>query len=129
MLQLDITQPNLELLLEQPPAEAAPWTPTIEPQNVYWRSSTRSVICKWWDSKKPKFRSKSMHVEVNSDMDAAAKHGAVSIAAFELQRFYDDHHNQANNMPDVKRVRGADDESDETGPVRKGSRTDCTETE
>ena len=30
-LQIEITQPNLDLLLEEPPAEAAPWTPTIEP--------------------------------------------------------------------------------------------------
>ena len=32
VLQIEITQPNLDLLLEEPPAEAAPWTPTIEPR-------------------------------------------------------------------------------------------------
>ena len=32
-LQIEITQPNLDLLLEEPPAEPAPWTPTIEADN------------------------------------------------------------------------------------------------
>ena len=74
-----------------------------------------------------------MHVEVSSDMDAAAKHGAVSSAAFELQGFFDNHHNQANDMPDFKRGRGSDDEnSAETAQcetVRKASKTACTETD
>ena len=51
-LQIEITQSNLDLLLEEPPAEPAPWTPTIEPMNVYWIASRKMVQCKWWDSKK-----------------------------------------------------------------------------
>ena len=31
-LHIEIRQANLDLLLEEPPAEAAPWTPTIEPR-------------------------------------------------------------------------------------------------
>ena len=91
------------------------------------------VQCKWWDSKKLKYRIKSMHVEISSDMDAAAKLGAVNSAAFELRDFFGNHHNQANDMPDFKRGRGSDDEySAETAPcdpVRKASKTACAETD
>ena len=31
-LHIEIKQANLDMLLEEPPAEAAPWTPTIEPR-------------------------------------------------------------------------------------------------
>ena len=40
-LQIEITQPNLDLLLEEPPAEAAPWTPTIEQRD---HSDTASKV-------------------------------------------------------------------------------------
>ena len=36
VLQIEITQPNLDLLLEEPPAEPALWRPEIEQQDVYW---------------------------------------------------------------------------------------------
>ena len=87
-LQIEITQPNLDLLLEEPPAEAAPWTPTIEPPDeVYWLlkfSSDRA----------------SMLVEFSSDMDDEAKRDAINSAAAELQAFY-------ANPPILKTVKQA----------------------
>jgi hypothetical protein len=75
-LHIEIRQANLDLLLEEPPAEAAPWTPTIEPPDeVYWLlkfSSDRA----------------SMLVEFSSDMDDDAKRDAINSAAAELQAFY-----------------------------------------
>ena len=66
VLFMEITQLNLDLLLEEPPAVPAPFTPTIRPENVYWIASRSMVQCKWWDSKKSKKRFKSMQVEFTS---------------------------------------------------------------
>ena len=84
VLQIEITQPNLDLLLEEPPAEPAPFTPTIGPENVYWIASRSMVQCKWWDSKKSKKRFKSILVEFTSDMEEEAKLDAINSAAAEL---------------------------------------------
>ena len=59
VLQIEITQSNLDLLLEEPPAEPAPWKPEIEQQDVYWVESRNHVRCTYWDSKKLKRRYKS----------------------------------------------------------------------
>jgi hypothetical protein len=129
VLQIEITQPSLDLLLEQPPAESAPWTPTIENENVYWLASRNMVRCYWWDSKKSRRRFKSIGVEFSSDMDDEAKRAAVTIAAAELQAFYDNNHNLQNNMPGPKQDPESDDggsaESAHDGePVQKASKTD-----
>ena len=66
VLQLEITQPNLDLLLDEPPAEPAPWIPTLDHANVYWIGSRNQVRCYWYDSDKMKSRIKSMGVELGA---------------------------------------------------------------
>ena len=74
MLQIELTQLNLDLLLEEPPAEPSPWrNPWIEADSeVKWR------IRFWSDHA-------SMHVEFTSDMDTEAKRDAITGAFAELQ--------------------------------------------
>ena len=126
VLQIELTQPNLDLLLEDPPAESAPWAPTLKHENVYWIASRSMVRCTWWDSKRLKKRIKSKSAEFSSDMDNDDKLDAVLSAADELQEFYDTHNNLQNNMP------AASEESDDGGsaesahgePVQKALKTD-----
>ena len=44
-LQIEITESNLDLLLEEPPAAPAPFKPEIEQQDVIWIKSRNSVRC------------------------------------------------------------------------------------
>jgi len=130
ILQIELTQSNLDLLLEKPPAAAAPFKPEIEQQDVFWVKSRNSVRCTYWDSEALKRKYKSLRVEFWSDMDNEAKLDAVSSAAMELQEFFDAHHNQEGNMPEPKRGRGSSDEDRDCGePVPKDSRTEAADTE
>ena len=71
-----------------------------------------------------------MRVGFPSDMDDEAKQGEVRHVAVEVQEFFDDHHNQGNNMPKSKRGRGSiDEESDRGEPVQKDSRTEAADIE
>ena len=122
---MEIAQPNLDLLLEEPPAEPAPWTPTIEQENVYWLASRKMVQCRWWDSKHSKRRVKSKNPELSSDMDDEAKCDAVNSAVAELQEFYDNRHNLENNMPGQHEADdGVSAESATGEPVHKSSKTE-----
>ena len=126
MLQLEITLPSLELLLNQPPAESAEWTPKIESADAYWRSSTNAVNCKDWDSRASKYRSKTIAVDVGSEVDDEAKQDLVNRAKDELEEYYVSHHNRDGNMP------GSDDMTSEAGggdSVRKAMKTGGEETE
>jgi hypothetical protein len=136
VLKLEITKPNLDLLLEQPPAEAAPWTPTIDTANVQWRSSTNTAYCWYWDSKRSKRRYKYKSVDFGPDMDGEAKLDAVRDVADELQTFYDNHHNKGDNMPETtpsKRDRESDGEvstgTTRSVSVRKAAKPACAKTE
>ena len=135
VLKLEITKTNLDLLLEQPSAATAPWTPTIEQPDVCWRNYTKSVYCRYWDNKKSTQRLKSMSVEMSSDMDHEDKLVAVSRAACEVQKFYDSHHNQTGNMPRKRDRESDDDEEDDdlsaarSESVRKAAKPACAETE
>ena len=87
VLQIEITQPNLDLLLEEPPAEPAPWTPTIEADNhVYSVLKFSSDIA-------------SVLVGFTSDMDDDAKRDAVKSAIAEFQEFEYGPHTLENIMP------------------------------
>ena len=129
VLQLEITQPNLDLLLDEPPAEPAPWIPALDHDNVYWIPSRNQVRCYYWDSNKSKTRIKSMGVELGRVMDDAAKLAATRTKADELQRFYDSHNNRGDNLP-IEGDPESDDRSDASEPasnaepVQKAARTD-----
>ena len=77
LLQIEITQPNLDLLLEELPAEAAPWTPTID---EFW-DPVNQVIEFSLDGA-------SVCVEFLRDMDDDAKRDAVRSAAADFQEQY-----------------------------------------
>ena len=130
VLQLEITQPNLDLLLDDPPAEPAPWMPNLDHGNVHWYPFRNQVRCYYWDSGKSKTRLKSKGVELGCFMDDAAKLAATRTAADELQRFYDAHDNRGNNLPDTEGDPDADDRSDASEsssneePPQKIARTD-----
>ena len=64
VLQIELTQPNLDLLLEEPTAGSAPWKPTLEHENVNWVASRNGVQCTWWDSKKQKQETQAYRREV-----------------------------------------------------------------
>ena len=137
VLKLEITKTNLDLLLEKPSAATPPWIPIIEQPNVFFRPSSNTVYCRYWDSYKVKSRVKSMKADFNSEMDHIEKRDIVNHAASEVQAFYESHHNRSGNMPvdcesEVrhKRDRDSDDEDDPvTAPVSKASRKTCAETE
>jgi len=126
VLQLEITQPNLDLLLSEPPAEPAPWIPTLDHANVHWVGSQNRVRCYYYDSIKLKARIKSMGVELGHDMPDAVKLAATRKVADELQQFYDNNHNRLNNLPEIECISTASFESssDESEPVQKAARTD-----
>ena len=128
VLKLEITNTNLDLLLEQPAALAA-WTPVIEQPDVIWRPSTTSVVARYWDSMKKKYRFKAMSVNF-TNMDDDEKRVAVNHAAREVQAFYDSHHNREDDMPQ-KRRRGDDDEESAapSDATRKAAKTGCENTE
>ena len=51
VLQIELKQPNLDLLMEYPPedpAESAPWLPMVP--NVQWIASREMLRCKWWNN-------------------------------------------------------------------------------
>ena len=106
VLKLEITKTNLDLLLEEPSADVAPWTPTIGQPDVRWRAHSNTVYCIYWDKRKSRKRLKSMCVDI-SQMTDEDKSDAVNNAAEEIQAFYEAHHNQPANMP-KKRGRKSD---------------------
>ena len=52
VLQIELTKENMDLLLEEPPAASAPFTPTISQTDVVWLSHRNHVRCTYWESKK-----------------------------------------------------------------------------
>ena len=117
VLQIELTEQNMDLLCEEPPAEPAPWTPCVRQPDVFWVAPRKHVRCNWWDSKRHKMRTKSKLVEFDSDMDNEQKQQVVTSAAAELQEFHEARHNLEDNMPDDS----AESAHDEL-PKRKASR-------
>ena len=53
VLQIELTNENMDLLLEDPPAASAPaFTPKISQPDVVWVGCRNHVRCTYWDSKK-----------------------------------------------------------------------------
>ena len=130
VLKLEITNTNLDLLLEQPAALAA-WTPVIEQPDVMWRPSTTSVCAMYWDSMKSKYRWKAMGVNI-TNMNDEEKRVAVNHAAVEVQPFYDSHHNREDDMPKKRRRSTGDEDEESAAPsdaTRKAAKTGCEETD
>ena len=90
------------MLLEEPPAEPAPFNPAAAVSagyaNVHWVTLRNAVRCTWWDSKKKKSTIASRLVEFEPDAGHDEKEAAVLAVAAGLQRFYDAHHKLEDNI-------------------------------
>ena len=126
VLHLEVTQFNLELLLEQPPAETAPWKPKIESPDVHWRTSTNSLFCKYWDSRAIKSRYKYIGVDVESEVSDEDKQHLVDFAKADLEEFFAKHHNRDGNMPGQDEVTSEADGHDPVPKRRKTSEEENT---
>ena len=69
-----------------------------------------------------------MQVDFVESMDPSGKQDAFRVAAFEVQKFFDDHHNRGNDMPEQSEDLGTDgdvsDPSIASEPRRKRMRTE-----
>ena len=99
VLQLELTNTNIDLLLEDPPAVPAPWLPSMSHPNVHWVAVRNHVRCKWWDSRRKKWRTESDHVKLEPHMSVEEKQSMVFRAAAALEQFFKVRHNVENNMP------------------------------
>ena len=99
-LQIELTQPNLDLLMEDPPAESVPWVSDVEHPNVQWIPCRNMFQCHWWDGR----RERHLGLEFNGDAEDADKCAIVNGAAGFLQRLYDNKREDAANWgnPDGK---------------------------
>ena len=98
MLQLEMTQVNLDLLLEEPRPEATPFTPTIDQPDVVWVKDRNHVRCTYWSSRTKKWRTASRPIDFDSDMDDDKKQELVDIGALALQRIFNANHNRAGDL-------------------------------
>ena len=99
-LQIELTQENMDLLLEEPPDEPAPFNPATAVSascpNVYWVTLRNAVRCTWYDSKKKKRTIASRNVEFQPDADNEEKLSVVMAVAKRLQRFYEARNHKDN---------------------------------
>ena len=104
-LQIELTQENMDLLLEDPPAVSAPFNPKYleDYPNVSWISARNHLRITWWDSKKKTWRIASHPValedHVGGEVSEEEKEGAVCQAAAFLQQQYEKNHNVEDNIP------------------------------
>ena len=90
MLQIELTQPNLDLLMEDPaevPAESAPWVSYVEHPHVQWIPCRNTLQCKWWDETKK--RERHVSLELSGGVDDEDKRDVVNGAASYFQQLYD----------------------------------------
>ena len=104
VLQIELSQTNLDLLLETPGPEPAPFTPIIEQPDVVWVKDRNHVRCRYWDSKANKWRTKSQSIKCDSDMDDCQKQAIVTREAIRLQPYVAaDHDGSAESAPQPSR--------------------------
>ena len=104
MLQTELSQDNLELLLEEPGPEPTPFTPIIERPDVVWVKDRNHVRCRYWDSKANQWRTKSQSIKFDSDMDDCQKQAIVTREAIRLQQYFAaDHDGTAASAPEPSR--------------------------
>jgi hypothetical protein len=104
VLQLELTQDNLDLLLEEPRPEETQFTPTISQPDVAWVKDRNYVRCRYWSSRVKKWKTRSRLIDFDSDMDDDKKQELVDIGAIALQRHFNANHNRAGNLECLRRV-------------------------
>ena len=99
-LQIELTQENIDLMLEAPPAVSAPLKINLSQYpNVYWIAARNHVRCNWWDSRRKIWRISSKSVEFEDQAGEEEKEAAILAAADSLQELYEANHNVEGNMP------------------------------
>ena len=90
VLKIELTDFNMQLLLEDPPAGSAPY-PQIDQGNLFWVPNQNKVRCYWRYSKEKQWRVKSSTVVFEPGMDEEQKDAAVASATKELEQFLQEH--------------------------------------
>ena len=123
MLQIELSQENLDLLLEAPRAEPTPpFTPNIEQRDVVWVKDRSHVRCTYWDPKTNRRRTKSQSIEFDSDCEESQKQEIVNREAEAMQQFFVANHDRAGKLS--CRDRSAESAIDE--PSRKAAKTEAS---
>ena len=117
VLQLELTQSNLDLLLEEPRVEATPFTPIIDQPDVVWVKDRNAVRCRFWSSQKRKWKTTSRPIDFDSDMDDDQKQDVVTSEAIALQQYFKANHDRAGDLSG---------ESARDEPRRKASKTEVS---
>ena len=90
VLSMELSQANLDLLLEDPPAKE--FKPTMSHENVMWVGTRMMVRCNYYDKATEKVKTKSIKVVFPDGADAGGKQQRVDEAAESCQEFYDSNH-------------------------------------
>ena len=97
-LQIELSEDNLDLLLEEPPAVSAPFIPNLaEFPHTFWLGSRKCVRTSYWDSRQGVWKVKSQTVDFQDDDAIEEKQAAVSAAASVLEEFFHRHHDTEGN--------------------------------
>ena len=97
-LQIELSEDNLDLLLEEPPAASAPFIPNLaEFPNTSWVVGRNCVRTSYWDSKQGRWKVESLVVDFEDDDTHEEKEAQVFAAASVLEDFFNRHHNTEGN--------------------------------
>ena len=119
VLQVEATQQNFDLLLEDPPDGSAKFTPTIQEDNVRWVPDRMQLRTKHWDSKKRKFTITSMNTEFEPHWGDVEKQEHVDKKARQLQEQFEEKHDTLNNMPRDESAESAPETDERPAKKRK----------
>ena len=119
-LQIELTEENMDLMLEAPPAESAPFNPNLAgfPQ-ARWVAKRGHVRCSYWDSKRQMIKMHSQKVEFGLDAAPEEKESLVHAAAAAVQEFYNTHHNLGDNCSGEPRGEGGEPRSEGEPPLKR----------
>ena len=125
VLAIELTEGNLDLLLEDPPAGSVPWAPEINEPDVIWLPRRRELRCQHYDRLKGRHSTKSMQVEFSHCLTDDVKQEACDKVARELQRFFEANDDAEGEMSTA--VESDDDGSNDSDePQRKRRRRSCS---
>ena len=98
VLQIELSQENLDLLLEEPRAAvSASFAPTISQPDVVWVNGRNHVRCTYWCKRQKRWRIKSRPIEFDQHLNESEKQEVVTREAEEMQRFFLEHHSDPGN--------------------------------
>ena len=125
VLAIELTEENLDLLLEDPPAGSAPWSPEINEPDVIWLPRRKELRAFYFDRQKGRYCTKSMQVEFSHCLNDDDKQEACDKVARELQRFFEANDDAEGEMSTAVDSDG-DGSNDSDEPQRKRRRRSCS---